>query len=46
MNCRNCGHDESAAAGPYIGNHVIFHHMSLARCELVFAQPQAPIKRG
>lgn len=43
MNCPNCGHDESTAVGPYIGNHEIFRRMSLAhcgRCELVFAQPQ------
>lgn len=43
MNCPNCGHGESTAVGPYIGNHDIFRRMSLVRCErceLVFAQPQ------
>lgn len=43
MNCPNCGHNEAAAVGPYIGNHEVFRRMSLTRCEhceLVFAQPQ------
>ncbi|GJQ56119.1 MAG: hypothetical protein HKUEN07_26880 [Rhodocyclaceae bacterium] len=43
MNCPNCGHGETTAVGPYIGNHEIFRRMSLVRCErcdLVFAQPQ------
>lgn len=43
MNCPNCGHDETAAVGSYIGSHEIFRRLSLARCEhceLVFAQPQ------
>ena len=43
MNCPNCGHQQIADAGKYLGNHAIFSRLGLGhcqRCELIFAQPR------